>query len=188
MAFSFRVLSYPPDLLLSEPFKRKYGTLYSDLKGSRAALFTNQFHTVRLFVLIPLLVLLADFPQAQAWIYVGTSAAGLGWDLLVNPYEGLATRIESWLMGTGKVAGGIGYVMLTLGSSGENFSSGTCVYVLVIFVVTVLGGLVTSMVQQVMETVRQIKEWCDKRNSDKVTSIADVSQSTSVGQLNITRG
>ncbi len=158
----------PPETLLCESFKAKYGSLYEDLKSTRAALWTTVFHNGRCFVLIALLVMLSEYPMAQAICYSLLSVAGLMWDTVANPYEGRMLTLQILTLDFAKLAAGVGYITLTLPGEMEAFAEWMCGYEIILFLVAIISGMALSLAQQVADVYAKIREWCQHRNDTKV--------------------
>ncbi len=151
MAFLAYILTRPLGSILSDDFKQTYGALYSDLKELRPALLTPLFHNVRLFILILALVLFAQSPVAQAGTYTILGVAGLCWDLALHPYEGRMLTVHMILLDVAKVAGGVGYVLLSQAAPGERLGVVIGAYEMLMLAGAIGAGLVLSLMQTVAE-------------------------------------
>lgn len=180
-------MTKPVDLLVSEEHRRKYGAFYAELKESRTALSTTLFHTVRCGILIALLVGLTNYPRAQASVYVASALASMVWDAYLLPYESRLTAADVLLLDAAKVAGGIGFVILTTISPGSDaFADWICTYELILFVSSIGAGLAMAVAQQIMGVVGTIREWCGQgKEGDKVFPLPARSMSTEFTQNGI---
>ncbi len=168
VAFCLRVFAEPTCVLLAPRIKARYGALYEDLDGvSISSLSITCFHNLRLFVLIPLLVFTAGSPTFQSAIYVASAGLGLGWDLALAPYQGTLLTAQILLLGVAKVLASVGYVIMTVPTISSAASDSVCMYVIVVLLAAICGGLVLVLVQLIRGVCGEVREWY-RRSREKV--------------------
>ncbi len=185
LCFSAHVFARPVSLLLSPECKGRYGALYEDIKTTSASGMPMMLiHNLRLFVLIPLLVLSADRPVFQSSVYGVSAAMSLAWDAALRPYEGTLLSAQVFFMDIAKLAAAAGYIVLSVPTISPGQAGTVCEYEIIVLLVAMCGGLVLVLVQQAAAIWGQIREICRRRREMKygiTVSNVDSSQATGSG-------
>ncbi len=173
--------------LLSSKSQSRYGTLYQDLVGTvRLALFTTAFHTVRVLALIVCLVFGASNPLFQSVCYLLSAILTLTWDLSLSPYEGRLLTDQMLFMDWAKLAAAAGYVGLTWPReiAGET-AARLCMFEIVVFLISIVVGLLLTAVQQALDMVRVIKRACLRwrRRKDEVRTYRTTDNTDAASQM-----
>ncbi len=165
LGFSVYVFMQPTSHLSSDDFKPRFGALYEDVRQVYPSVATSLFTNLRVAILAGLLVALAKIPPAQTVSYVMLSVVGLAWDLYARPYDdSKLMKFQMLFLDSAKLAAGAGYFVLALPRTSQALAEWVCTYVISIFVVAIVTGLIVSILQQATAAYESVKDWiCGKR-------------------------
>ncbi len=163
-------------MLIASVYREKYGALYSDLKDVKPALLTTLFHNLRLFLLIPLLVLLSGYPLAQSVTYLVSAVAGFAWDFALLPFEGRLLTAEALFMDVSKIGAAAGYVLLTAPGISLAAAEWTETYEFYMFIGSIGGGAALAILETLAGVAEAVREWFQtKKLKNKIVPVGDTS-------------
>jgi len=166
--FAYKICMKPVKDLNKNMRKQKFGAFYDDCKIYQPLRMASIIHNIRVFIIIVVLVGASECPLAQSVCFFALSFAGFLWDFTMAPYAEKLVSLQVHLINITKVLSGAGFIWLSIPSISNGITDSIYKYETVLYITSVSGGMLISVIQQIAEIYNSARNYCKDKNKKEV--------------------
>jgi len=185
IVFNLWVISKPAQYLTKKQIKSKYGAFYEDFKIYHPVRLTPFLNNIRLLIMICLMVYTVDYNLVQSIVYFGFSLVNFAWEFSMSPYEEKLVSIQVNLLNIIKIFASLGFVFLCSPYTTEYVESWVYQYEIALFLSSLCGGMLISVIQQAIGVYEMIRDYCQKKSAEKAYFESSIENTTNQVTRNI---